>query len=38
VISSGYWADSKSKMTTYINENYEPVRTTDDYVVFEQKS
>lgn len=38
VTSGRYWADHKSKMTGHINENYEPVRQTDDYVIFERTS
>lgn len=38
VTSGVYWADHKSTMTAYINQNYEPVRKTDDYVIFERTS
>lgn len=38
VVASGYWSDHKSIMTEYLNENYEPVRRTEAYVVFERTS
>jgi hypothetical protein len=38
VVASGYWSGHKSIMTEYLNENYEPVRHTEEYVVFERTS
>lgn len=36
VVTSGYWADSKSTMTEYLNDHYEPVRQTEGYVVLKR--
>ncbi|WP_435095819.1 ArnT family glycosyltransferase [Halorubrum sp. N11] len=36
VVPQGYWSDHKSLMTEHLNENYEPVRHTEEYVVFER--
>lgn len=36
IVSSGYWTEHKSKMTAYLNENYEPMRRTDSYLIFER--
>jgi 4-amino-4-deoxy-L-arabinose transferase-like glycosyltransferase len=38
VTSSGYWTDHKSKMTTYLNEEYRPIEQRDNYVIFERTS
>jgi len=38
VVASGYWPDHKSVMVEYLNENYDPVRRTDNHVVFRRTS
>jgi hypothetical protein len=36
VVPGAYWSDSKSIMTAYLNDHYEPMRTTGEWVVFER--
>lgn len=36
--SNGYWTDHKSKMTTYLNEEYEPVEQRGNHVILERTS
>jgi len=36
VVPARYWTEHKSIMAAYLNDNYEPVRTTDEWVVYER--
>lgn len=34
IVARGYWSSHKALMADYLNEHYERVRTTDEYVLF----